>query len=533
MYYSDPIHQRPPGESTRASAAGAASVRGLGVADALPIDHPNAPRGASAHIVPVEPSISPLIGVNVRAMRCAELLGRHSHRTLSGIEIHVWRRGGKYLVRGRWEGRPFGKTLDSDPAKAGIQLMQILVGIENGTFHRPSEERRRPLKHGAVPRLDFRGLVDRHVAIIRRLRGKSTAQDYLSRLVPAIEFAERKENRTRWPHAADLDGSMDFALGLRTYVLNRTVARNGHPASVHRRTSARQVHNILSAVATMFNAAKRPDTHLLPMTFANPFTPSIIRDRPRRDPLAPPVVPSDLRLALVSAMDAWQLLTLSWSLVLPSRPDELAGLLISDVLPERRELVFAARWGGDDFNKARQSFRLAYPPEFDPLVRSLIVGRQDGPLLRRRTVISKVRQVRVGAGSTTELDAGFNAMLAQSAVGEVEAAADRKRLFRTMLRRIGGISGDCVAKEFKSLLTRVRPGATGRFYDLRGSVITDLRQAGVDWLLRLYVTGRSLKRETMADYESQDLHGGMARYFAHIQPLLSAIAARARELGIN
>jgi hypothetical protein len=476
---------------------------------------------------------SPTLPKTDRAMRRAELLGQHTHRTANGVEVHIWRRGRRYLVRGRYGKQPFGKTLDADRAVATKELFRLISAIEDGTFQRPSEERRRPLKHGPVPRLNFRDLADRYVQFVRKLRGKSTARDYFSRLVPAIEFAESKENRARWPLVIDIDGCTEFAMGLRSYVMNRTVSRNGHPAAAPRRTSARQVRNVLSTVAAMLNAARQPDLHLLPITFANPVTPRIIGERPQRDLLAPAPLPLDVRTAVVAVMDRWQLLHLSWSLVLPPRPEELAGLLLADVLPERRELLFASRWGGDDFNKARQSFRLPYPPEFDLLVRHLMDGRAAGPLMRHRTVMDRRRPASLHAGSMEEVDACFDATLARAKPGEVETAADRKRLFRGMLRRMGGVSDDGMAKEFQRLLGEVRPDVRARFYDLRGSVLTDMSQAKVDPLLRKYMTGRSLSREVMAHYESHALHSGTAAYFEHIRPLLSAIATHAKELGIE
>ena len=80
-------------------------------------------------------------------------------------------------------------------------------------------------------------------------------------------------------------------------------------------------------------------------------------------------------------------------------------------------------------------------------------------------------------------------------------------------------------------MSRVLAGA--RFYDLRGSVTTDLKDARVDLLLRKYFTGHSLDAEIMSRYETIKLHADMAAYFRHIQPLLNAIRARAQYLGIG
>jgi hypothetical protein len=76
--------------------------------------------------------------------------------------------------------------------------------------------------------------------------------------------------------------------------------------------------------------------------------------------------------------------------------------------------------------------------------------------------------------------------------------------------------------------------ATGaRFYDLRGSATTDLKDARVDLLLRKYVTGHSLDAEIMSRYESLKFHADMDVYFKHIRPLLDSIKERAAHLGLG
>jgi hypothetical protein len=75
----------------------------------------------------------------------SELLGSHTHETTNHVEVHVWQRGGKYLARGRLDGRPFGETLGGDPAQAAARLRQLLVEVENGGFVRPSDRHRRQI----------------------------------------------------------------------------------------------------------------------------------------------------------------------------------------------------------------------------------------------------------------------------------------------------------------------------------------------------------------------------------------------------
>ena len=52
----------------------------------------------------------------------AELMGSRTHRTLDGIQVHVWQRRGKYLARGRYQGQAFGETLGDNVAEATARL---------------------------------------------------------------------------------------------------------------------------------------------------------------------------------------------------------------------------------------------------------------------------------------------------------------------------------------------------------------------------------------------------------------------------
>ena len=83
-------------------------------------------------------------------------------------------------------------------------------------------------------------------------------------------------------------------------------------------------------------------------------------------------------------MDRWQLYHLALSMVLPLRPDEAAGLLVSDVHFTESWLEFGTRLGGADFcTKGRQSFKLPFPrKEAATDSDTCISGRVAGPLLR-------------------------------------------------------------------------------------------------------------------------------------------------------
>jgi hypothetical protein len=467
---------------------------------------------------------------NPRHMARASLMGRHSHSTRNGAVAHVWTRQGKYLARGSYEGHRFGETLGSDPIEAECRLRELLVEIDNGSYLRPSDSRNRPLARGAVPRLTIRELVDRKLVETRRLRGKNTADDYRARFDRLIQYSETNKVRPNYPLAAAVDRT--FVVEFKAWLFHQHTTRNGHAAAAIKALSSRQIHNILSACATLFNWGRRSDVNLLPADFVNPFSRELIGERPMRDPLEKPKLPLDVRIQLASAMDVWELCTLCWSLVLPQRPEEIAGLLISDVNIDRREIIFATRLGGDDFNKARASFRSVYPAQFDSIVRACMGGRGAGPLLRQRKFFEGLTTPRIVVTTDSEIGLRYQNMLADAG-DEVTAAQDRKRVFRHLLRKLGGVSEDQMAAAFQRKLRVIRPDIDTSFYALRRAKSTEMADAGVDYLTRKYVMGRSLGGETQAIYEFQNLELQMGRYFRHIEPLLSAIARRAETLDVG
>src|SRR5262249_31703495 len=115
--------------------------------------------------------------------------------------------------------------------------------------------------------------------------------------------------------------------------------------------------------------------------------------------------------------------------------------------------------------------------------------------------------------------------------GAIQAQHDRKRLFRRLLRRLGGVTADTLAKEFKKLLaaTGVDNGAT--LYTLRSSVTTAMHRAGLPHLEMRYLTGHTTT-DILNEYTSLDPVGAMQKYFHTIRPLLSALEDRAGALGV-
>lgn len=463
-------------------------------------------------------------------MRQAELLGQHSHQTVCGQSVHVWIRDNKYLARGRHQGRAFGQDLGADKRDATAALRRLLVQLEDGTFQPPSEARKRILKAQSVPRNSVRQLCDAFLRDTRSRRGRQTARDYLNRLTPLIEFAEQPANCKRWPLAAAID--REFVVAFRAFLHQRKVTRNGHPGAMDRPMSPGQIFNVLDCARTLFHWARRPDVNELPAAYINPLSHEVVGVRPKKDPLRPAVFPLERRIELVRLMDRWQLCQFAIPLVLPLRPEDYTGLLVSEVDFAEGVLRFGTRMSGWDCNKGQQSFRVPFPTQIASLLRACADGRVDGPLLRQRSVVESRRQPRITVNSAEEIQAQFERALAAAKPGTIQAAHDGKELFRRLLRDMSGVSPDTLAKEFKSLLKSVTAPADARFYDLRGSVNTDMNRARVSHLFQLYVTGHSLDAEILSRYVSLELGSEMESYFRHIGPLLDSIQARAVQLGL-
>ncbi|MBA3480400.1 MAG: hypothetical protein H0T51_01165 [Pirellulales bacterium] len=462
-------------------------------------------------------------------MERAELLGQHTHTTACAVDVHIWLRRGKFIARGRYAGRPFGETIGDDESTAIVRLRHLLVEIDDGTFIRSSDRPKRQLRRGTPPKLDMRGLCDAFLTEKRKTVGLNTAQDYQSRLTHLLAYAEQPSVQRHWTAAGDVD--RDFVIGFRGFLIERRVSRNGQSASEATLISPRQVHNVLDCARTMFAWAKQPAVNRLVSWHDNPFTQDLVGERPRKDPLRAAAFPLATRIELVRHMDEWQLLHLGWRLVLPLRPEDFTGLLVNEVDVVRRELLFRTRFAGADFNKGRQEFRCPYPESLDPILRLCIDGRAAGPLLRRREVFQGSRRPRRLVASSEDASHHIRSALRNVASGVLQAPQDHKRIVRRCIRDMGGMSEDAMAKELKTLFAQA--GVTGdqNAYQLRRSINTEMEQAGVSLLVQRYVTGHST-HDVQSHYVSLDPAGQMESYFRAVRPLLEALQARSRELGL-
>jgi integrase len=378
-----------------------------------------------------------------------------------------------------------------------------------------------------VPRLTFRELADLFLAEKRKVLGRDTAADYASRLRPVIDFAELPASLKRWPFAASAD--RDFVVELRAHLHRCRVTRNGRPGAAPKLMSATQVYNVLDCLRTMFNWANRADTRKLPAGWVNPLTPDVVGSPPSKDPLRPDKLPLPDRVRLAGLMDRWQLTHLSISLVLPMRPAEVTGLLVSEVDFENGWLVVGSRLGGDDATKEGTSFHMPFPDELRPVFRELVGGRPEGPLLRSRGAYTRLSRRQIG--SFRELELLYQNRLTRAS-DWVQAPRDRKRAFRCLLQELGGASPDELAREFKVLLRAAGLGDGRSLYTLRHSVTHAMKAAGIHELDLMYLTSHSTGG-ILNRYTPVDPVGAMRRYFKAIRPLLGAISERARQVGLE
>jgi hypothetical protein len=463
-------------------------------------------------------------------MAQAELLGRHTHTTSNNVRVNIWRRGDSYLARGSYCKSRFGETLGDNQKAAEDRLVQLLYEIGQGTYILPKDRRDRPLARPTIERLTVRQLCDAFLLDKRQTRGERTADDYRTRLAPLIEFAELERSRKRWPSVADVN--RDFALEFRTFLAARLVNRNGRPAARERPISPRQIYNVLDCARTAFAWAKNVQVAKLLSSFVNPFTVDIVGERPRKDPLRRQPFRLGERIQLVANMDEWQLPHMALSMTLPLRPEDCAALLIGDVDFENGWLSFATRFGGRDFNKGRVSFVVPYPDALMPFLRFLKGDRADGPLLRARTIFEGRRRagrnVATGRDVAWHIDDAFR----KASSRDLKTSHDQKRLVRRTIREMGGVLDGELAEEFGRVLRKAGLEATGRFYDLRGAISTEMERAGVSHLVQRYVTGHTTG-DILFEYASIDPNKEMKKYFATVEPLLEAMLERARQLGLK
>lgn len=204
-------------------------------------------------------------------------------------------------------------------------------------------------------------------------------------------------------------------------------------------------------------------------------------------------------------------------------------MLITDVNTDKRRLELGVRFADCNFTKERTRFVLPYPPEFGPLLARCVQGRRAGPLLRSRRSFGSPE--RCDCGSDDALRMSYEAALLGAGGDRVQAEHDRKLAFRDVLRRRwGGVSKDRLTVEFKQLVRAVTGKEEWKLYDLRHAATQGMKDAKLPLLELRYLTGHACN-DIMNEYTSVEPEA-IGAYFAAVQPLIDAVAARSEKLGL-
>jgi integrase len=457
-------------------------------------------------------------------MERAELLGGHTHTTSNGIRVSIYRREGRYLARGSYQGQRYGVTLGIDEAKAQVELRHLLSKIENGSFQRRTERPPQFFGPPQVHRLTLRELCEACLQEKRKLKGRNTARTYQGRLSHVLDFAELPEPAKRWPLAANIDRT--FAIELNTFLLQRQVSRNGRSGGTKRPMSGREVRNVLQTLRMVLAWGTQADVRHLPADFVNPVTPQIVGPEPIKDPLRRAPLPMEERMGILARMDDWQFRTLSILLTLPLRPEDVARALISDLDLPGMNLRLGSHFGGADCSKGRVDITLPLPEELLPVLQLCIGQRPEGPLFQSRRIADGRWRVPRIPRSREELEAWFALELSKCSTAELQAPADQKVVYQRLLRKLGGLTTDDISKELRKLLP---VHGSPRPYDLRHAVTQDLHDAGVHHLELRYLTGHTTT-DIINEYVGLDPRVEMQKYFERCRPFLRLIEERAKQL---
>lgn len=459
-----------------------------------------------------------------RRMVQAQLCGRHSITLANGMQIHIWRRGNSYLVRGRLEGRQFGEVLGTDEVSAEARLCEIRTQLENGAFTLPRDRASQPKRaRNLNMRAPLDDLIDVYIQDRRRLRGRKTANRYRSSGDHIKAYQSQPEIRKKYPSAAMVDRS--YVVGLITYLHKRQVTRNGRPGAAPRLMSSKSVYEILTLLRTILEFGKRAEIGLLPPVFVNPVTGDLVAKPPRKSPIRDIKLNIERRIRMMRVADGFQLCVFAPLVVMPLRPDELCGMLVEEVDFNAGFAHFGSRFNDSDFTKGKTSFDVPFPEELTCPISHAMASRSSGPLFMKRALFE--RHVR----NTTRIpqSESVEGIVAKRLLAvRPSTSQDAKLVSRTVLRELGGISYDELLTEFKKLATIAGIDGNVTPYDLRHAITTELSRVGVSENVRRYCTGHAMS-DIMDTYTALDLptiRKEFESYWEFVRELTEAISER-------
>jgi integrase len=450
---------------------------------------------------------------NNRKMVKSCINGQDCFEAADGTKVSIYRRGNKFMGRGRFNGKQFGQQLGKTEGEAAVKLRSVLHELDNGIFIPPSLQRKQAVRRRvANVSLDLGELVNQFLNHVGKTKGAKTKTAYLDRLRPVLEFEDKPENRRRWPKASAIDG--DFVTELLAWLRITTFQdKSGQPRFRKEKT----VRNILEALRTCLNWARRAENRLLPSDFEMPVTQERLGIEAPKDPYRPNPLSEQDKIRIVNAATDYELVVIALFILLADRADELAGICIGDVDLKRRHLLFGINNPDLNFTKGHTAFRIPYPAALDGLINRMINGRAQGPLIRQVTA-----QIR-GNNQPVDLIAAWNAEAIRVPL-MVRTPNDKKALFRRVMRENGGASADNIGKLFAKIAKRaglknIQPGFC------RDSATQLMLRSGMSHLALRYLTSHSTN-DIINTYTGLDIDDEIGRYFSMVPNLVQAIAIR-------
>ena len=468
-----------------------------------------------------------------RPMRRAELMGGHTHETQNAVRIQIWMRDEKFLARGRHHREPLFRTLGSDEASASAELRKLMAEVENDTFLRPSDplaklRRQKP----CVTPLSIVELATEFIAERRRTKGKGTATRYANWLAHVGAFAEQPRVKRQYPHAYGVN--REFFVELKIFLGRRPVSPNGKAGAKRRLMAESTIRKTIEALRGMLLWACSASVRRLPADFLLPETSDILGKPKRKNPVRKVVFNLERRRRLVLISDAYQLSTLSLQYIVPLRPEQLAGLLIQEIDWAERVLSFGTRFDGRDFTKGRTDFCIPYPVELEPVLRAAVGRRCDGPVFLTRDVFIRRKRPAIETADLGDMKRAVEAALEDAPSDQLLTDNDAKAICRETFARAGGVTTDGLSREFGKLIGPAGIDGDVCYYDLRGSVVSEMARVGVPTPYLRYVMGHEQTFggtiDAYASLNMESIRESMQRHWDFCAELLAAIAKRAAYL---
>lgn len=238
--------------------------------------------------------------------------------------------------------------------------------------------------------------------------------------------------------------------------------------------------------------------------------------------------------AAAGVSDPFQLVTFAAQCIMPLRPEQVAGLLISEIDWENRTLFFGDRFGGFDFTKGKTTFRVPFPRQWDPVFRYLVGGRVEGPVYRSRMIFEAARQPELVLAAQGQLEQAVRDAVTHASLKENVTVHDAKGICREVIARAGGITPDSLRQEFRKLAHAAGLEGDYRYYDLRDSVNSEMHRIGIDTPTRHYQLGHSSvtggSEDSYLSLAPESLRELMQKYWGFCDELISAVVERGHSM---